>query len=491
MNWANLITFLRLILLPIILVLLLNNTPLSSFISLLLFLLIILSDLLDGYVARRQHVISKFGSFLDPISDKLIVYALLLLFSVKDNWLLIILGLFLFRDLVVTYFRFLAAKNDLEIKEYVHRKLNIFFQYALIGSLLFRDFCGYPAWAESFYAALAAILVILLSLIAAFFSIGSLTYYGTCLTKGIQVKVKLGRELPIQPMLILANPRSRGYRDLYRRRLLKRFARKRKAEIVYLDTDKKDLFQSVANKIKKFKSIIIAGGDGTFESALNSPLLARKRLGFFPLGAGNAFYSYFYRGKRFEYLRSRFQFSETDLDILELAWENGKRKTLFAGIGIDAEVLRLAKERTTQGFLDYLGGCCRGWMRGQGHYDLNIKLDGKEYSWKNCVNLNFAKVPFYGYNVRSFPGRITPSDGLVYGLANVNPHAAIWNKPARLWGLILANLGINRAPLLEFQAKMVEINSETPFSIQAGGEYIGYSSWLKVKVVRKQKVLVI
>ena len=71
---------------------------------------------------------------------------------------------------------------------------------------------------------------------------------------------------------------------------------------------KKNMYENIEQKIKDDQQIIIAGGDGSFESALNYKPFWKKRLGFFPLGAGNAFYSYFYKGKRFEYLRSWFQF---------------------------------------------------------------------------------------------------------------------------------------------------------------------------------------
>ena len=50
---------------------------------------------------------------------------------------------------------------------------------------------------------------------------------------------------------------------------------------------------------------------------------------------------------------------------------------------------------------------------------------------------------------------------------------------------------INKPPMLSFVGKNIHLKSEVPFPVQAGGEFLGYSEWVKIKVVRKQKVLVI
>ncbi|MBT6774440.1 hypothetical protein HOA91_03650, partial [Candidatus Woesearchaeota archaeon] len=86
---------------------------------------------------------------------------------------------------------------------------------------------------------------------------------------------------------------------------------------------------------------------------------------------------------------------------------------------------------------------------------------------------------------------IKSDDGQVYGLAAINTHSIIFNKAARLWGLILSIFNLEKHPLLKLKGKRFEIKSDVPFPIQAGGEFLGYTEWVKVRVIRKQKVLVI
>ena len=491
MNVAIAVTVLRLVLLPIIIYLIYQNQAFSSLLAVILFSLIILSDVFDGYIARRRHEITRFGSFLDPVSDKLIIYSLVLIFAIKEQLLLIMLILFMVRDIIVNYCRFIAAKHDFPIKEYAYTKIKAAFQYALVLFLLSKEFFNYGSFQDSFFLAASQGLIWLLVLSLGILSVTSSIYYGVKVWRQVRRQVKLGKEVENGSLVILANKKSRGYRDLYRRRLLNVFSRRRKAKMIYLSMKQEEMYQGIAQQIKDSSQIVIAGGDGSFESALNYQPFWKKSLGFFPLGAGNAFYSYFYKGKRFEYLRSRFKFRVMELDVLELEWEKGSRQTLFAGIGVDAEIPRLTKKRTQNGFFDYIAASWRGLLRGKADYDLSLKINGKNYSWDNCINITFGKVPYYGYSIRSFPGQIVPNDGLVYGLACVSPHSLVWNKPLRLWGLLLTMFGINRPPMLDFKSKEIMIKSEVPFPVQAGGEFIGYSSWVKVRVVRQQKVLVI
>ena len=76
MNWANRLTVLRIVSVPLFIVALVYYSPERNyfyFLSLTIFLLACLSDGLDGYIARRFNQKTQLGSYIDPIADKLLL----------------------------------------------------------------------------------------------------------------------------------------------------------------------------------------------------------------------------------------------------------------------------------------------------------------------------------------------------------------------------------------------------------------------------------
>lgn len=115
MNLPNLITLLRIFLIPVFIVLYRMTGPHSPSAA-VLFLIASLTDLLDGYLARRWGQITKLGKFLDPIADKFLVLAALILL-VDDHliasWIaIVIIG----RELVVTGLRAIASSAGIVIE---------------------------------------------------------------------------------------------------------------------------------------------------------------------------------------------------------------------------------------------------------------------------------------------------------------------------------------------------------------------------------------
>ncbi|MFH0868009.1 MAG: CDP-alcohol phosphatidyltransferase family protein [Candidatus Woesearchaeota archaeon] len=98
-NLANKITLIRLSILPFIILLLYIGDTLGKLVSIILFLLIIIGDKIDGIVARKLNKATKFGSFLDSIADKLItslMFIVLFDFRLVPLWAVL---LFITRDL--------------------------------------------------------------------------------------------------------------------------------------------------------------------------------------------------------------------------------------------------------------------------------------------------------------------------------------------------------------------------------------------------------
>jgi len=78
-SFANKLTVSRIVVIPLILALLVIDSVWTAWIALALFSLAGFTDWLDGYLARRDNEVTKIGQFLDPIADKLLVSAVILI----------------------------------------------------------------------------------------------------------------------------------------------------------------------------------------------------------------------------------------------------------------------------------------------------------------------------------------------------------------------------------------------------------------------------
>lgn len=84
LNLPNSLTLIRILLIPVLIVLFYLPVPWSSWASALVFALAAITDVLDGYLARRLGQVSALGRFLDPVADKLMVAAALVLVVSHD-----------------------------------------------------------------------------------------------------------------------------------------------------------------------------------------------------------------------------------------------------------------------------------------------------------------------------------------------------------------------------------------------------------------------
>ena len=105
---ANKIMVFRILLVPVFLVLCYSGKRIPA---LIVFLLASLSDLADGYIARRYHQISDFGKFMDPLADKILVMAAMCYFvevGRMPGWALAIV---LLREFAVSGMRLIAVEQ--------------------------------------------------------------------------------------------------------------------------------------------------------------------------------------------------------------------------------------------------------------------------------------------------------------------------------------------------------------------------------------------
>jgi CDP-diacylglycerol--glycerol-3-phosphate 3-phosphatidyltransferase len=114
-NAPNLVTMGRVALIPLILLFIDNFSPLRTFIAAVLYLVSAATDALDGYLARSRGQVSVLGKFLDPLADKLIVTAVLVVMVSLGRvpaWIVIVM---IARDLAVNGLRSVASAEGLVI----------------------------------------------------------------------------------------------------------------------------------------------------------------------------------------------------------------------------------------------------------------------------------------------------------------------------------------------------------------------------------------
>ena len=95
MNIPNMLTILRIILVPVYLFIFFSNMENRILIAGLVFILAGISDVLDGYIARKYNLQTKLGTVLDPFADKLMTFAILISFTwskLIPPWILIAIG---------------------------------------------------------------------------------------------------------------------------------------------------------------------------------------------------------------------------------------------------------------------------------------------------------------------------------------------------------------------------------------------------------------
>lgn len=117
MNLPNKLTLFRVILIPFFLLFLLTDLAggYSRWIALGIFVVASLTDLLDGKIARKYHLVTNFGKFMDPLADKLLVSSAMIAFvelGQMPAWVVIII---ISREFAISGFRLIASDNHVVI----------------------------------------------------------------------------------------------------------------------------------------------------------------------------------------------------------------------------------------------------------------------------------------------------------------------------------------------------------------------------------------
>ncbi|MDO9516407.1 MAG: CDP-diacylglycerol--glycerol-3-phosphate 3-phosphatidyltransferase [Syntrophales bacterium] len=114
-NLPNSITLLRLAVIPVLFLLLLSPGRILSMVIAVLFIIASITDLIDGYVARKYNIVTTMGKFLDPVADKLVVTTAMIMMIPIDRIPAWIVAVIIMRDLLVDGLRSIASAEGLVI----------------------------------------------------------------------------------------------------------------------------------------------------------------------------------------------------------------------------------------------------------------------------------------------------------------------------------------------------------------------------------------
>jgi len=109
----NILSLIRIILVPLFLFFFFSESYNSKFISLIIFIIASLTDFFDGFIARKFNVITKLGKFLDPLADKILTLSVFYSFLILDiisHWMFLLI---ISRDVIVTIIRIFFNRYNL------------------------------------------------------------------------------------------------------------------------------------------------------------------------------------------------------------------------------------------------------------------------------------------------------------------------------------------------------------------------------------------
>ncbi|MGQ2283127.1 CDP-diacylglycerol--glycerol-3-phosphate 3-phosphatidyltransferase [Apilactobacillus kunkeei] len=157
MNLPNKLTLIRIIMIPLFIILLScsinmgtviwlgTSIQVTRIVSAIVFAAACITDFLDGQIARRQHLVTNFGKFADPLADKMIVmsaFIILVSFGFVPAW---VASVIVCRELAVTGLRLIVVENDGQVIAAAWPgKIKTFSQMIAIILLLLNDFLFIP-----------------------------------------------------------------------------------------------------------------------------------------------------------------------------------------------------------------------------------------------------------------------------------------------------------------------------------------------------------
>lgn len=165
----NLLSLFRIAVIPILVYLLTFSDRRSGILAAMLFLLASVTDYFDGYLARRQRTVSNLGKILDPLADKLMIAAVLIMVAAIDRpgepgvpaWIVVVI---VAREIAVTIIRGIALTEGVVMEAEALGKYKFILQaFAVFGLLVHYSYWGIDFYVAGLYFLLLAAVVALWS----------------------------------------------------------------------------------------------------------------------------------------------------------------------------------------------------------------------------------------------------------------------------------------------------------------------------------------
>ena len=144
LNVPNLLTVLRIMLVPVLVVALLGNTPGGDVLAAIVFAAASATDFVDGYLARSRNSVTTFGKLMDPLADKLLIVAALISLVSLNRLAAWVAMVIITRELAVTVLRMGASQAGVIVPASNFGKLKTCLQIATI--LLIIAVHDKPTW---------------------------------------------------------------------------------------------------------------------------------------------------------------------------------------------------------------------------------------------------------------------------------------------------------------------------------------------------------
>ncbi len=157
LNAPNLLTLLRILLVPVVVVVLLENTSHGDTIAAVVFAAAAATDGLDGYLARSRGAITIFGKLMDPVADKLLIIAPLIALVSLGRVAAWVAMVIIAREFAVTALRMVAVEQGVVIPATVLGKAKTVTQIAAILALI--AFAPTPGWVDGLVYLAVAVTV--------------------------------------------------------------------------------------------------------------------------------------------------------------------------------------------------------------------------------------------------------------------------------------------------------------------------------------------